>query len=179
MGRSTHDYLVSVFLCPLVLTFSPLSSAISQEADAIISFGLWSVFEDEVACWAASEVDEINSDFGALDLEKAMMFVSFFHQQPVPEVSFALGDCCEELLVAHLGDAQADFLSDDEGYYFPVEDDRDLLFALLGSRQLALSTPNASEPVVTFSLDGFKDAYNHLSKMCDFTHVDFMEGGVT
>ena len=78
-----------------------------------------------------------------------------------------------------MGYAQADFISDDEGYYFPVEDDRDLLFALLGSQQLALSVPETSETVATFSLDGFKDAYNHLSKMCDFTHVDFMEGGVT
>lgn len=171
--------LVSALLCACCLGFSYPHCAFGQDADAIVSFGAWSVFKDSVTCWAASSAEEVNTGPEADDDGSVMVYVSFFRKQPVPEISFALDDCCGDKVIADVGGVRADFVYDEDGIYFPAENERDLLFAFLASRQLSVYRPRSSQPVVTFSLMGFKGAYNHLANICEFKHADFTDGDVT
>lgn len=179
-SKKTHDATQSILalLSAFVTCFLLAPSVIAQEADAITSFGVWSIFKDDVACWAASSAEEVNTGSGVPSEESVTIYVSFFRKQPVPEISFLFGEGRGDTMIANVGGVQADFFSDEDGTYFAAERERDLLFAFLKSRQLALSPPSASQPTVTFSLEGFKDAYNHLAKICEFKHADFTDGVV-
>lgn len=154
-------------------------SSVAQEADALTSFGAWSIFKDDVACWAASAATEVNIKSDAINEDNVMMYVSFFQTQSVPQISFLIDTGLADSMIADAGGVRADFFSDGEGNYFATDSERDLLFAMLRSQQLALSSPASSTPIVTFSLDAFKDAYNHLAEICEFKQSDFFDSDVT
>lgn len=183
VGHIELGHFVGSLLCAGYLGFAYPHSAFGQEADAeadaIVSFGDWSVFKDDVACWAASSAEEINSDSDGINEEDVAMYVSFFRKQPVPEISFFLGGHVEDNMTAEVSEVRADFFSNQYGVYFAAESERDLIFALLDSRQLALSPASSSKPMATFSLEGFREAYNSLARICEFKHVDFTDGDVT
>jgi hypothetical protein len=162
-----------------VLSFATPNCGFGEEVDAITSFGAWSVFKDDVACWAASSAEEVNIDSDTINEEDLVMYVSFFYRQPVPEISFLGGNTLGDSAIATVGAVQADFFSDEDGSYFAVDSERTLLFAMLEAQQVDLSSRVSTKPMVAFSLEGFKEAYNSLARMCEFKPADFADGDVT
>ena len=83
----------SVIGCVIMLCSAQPSA--SKDAIATTSFEDWSVFEDEVACWAASEAfQEPGADTSS---EQHLMFVTFFYGVQIPEISFKLEVAVERL----------------------------------------------------------------------------------
>ncbi|MHA7852522.1 hypothetical protein [Roseovarius sp.] len=151
----------------------------AQEVDGIASFGSWSIFKDDVACWAASAAEEVTVGHDKVNAEAILANVAFFRKQPFPEISFMVGGILGEKFTVEAGGIRAQVVLDDDVTYFTEDKEVDLLFAFLRSSNLVLLRPNSEQPAVTFSLDGFQDAYNLLAKTCEFKHADFAFDDVT
>lgn len=149
--------------CVMMLSFTQPSEA--QEATASASFEDWSVFEDEVACWAASEAFEEPKESTAQ--EERLMFVTFFYGSQTPEISFNVGSCCEKTAYARINEHTLSLTYDDETY-FPAVNEIDFLLQALRSEKLEIVDTETNEIFLWFSLIGFREAYNHLARTCNF-----------
>ena len=90
-----------------------------------------------------------------------------------------VGEILGKKFTVEAGGISAGAVLDDDVTYFTEDKEVDLLFAFLRSSNLVLLTPNSEQPAVTFSLEGFQDAYNLLAKTCEFKHADFAFDDVT
>lgn len=142
--------------------------SVSQDAIATTSFEDWSVFEDEVACWAASEAfQEPGVD---TSLEQHLMFVTFFYGVQIPEISFNVGSCCGASAYARSNNNTLPLFYEDENY-FPTDSEIDFLLQILRGEKLELLAKENNEVFLWFSLLGFREAYNHLAKTCEFNPI--------
>lgn len=156
-------HMSPVIGCVMMLCVTQPSEA--QEATASASFEDWSVFEDEVACWAASEAFEEPKESTAQ--EERLMFVTFFYGSQTPEISFNVGSCCGKTAYARINEHTLSLIYDDETY-FPAVNEIDFLLQALRSDRLEIVDTETNEIYLWFSLNGFREAYNHLARTCNF-----------
>ena len=156
----------SVIGCVIMLCSA--QPAVSQDAIATTSFKDWSVFEDEVACWAASEAfQEPGVDTSS---EQHLMFVTFFYGVQIPEISFNVGSCCGTSAYARSNNNTLPLFYEDENY-FPTDSEIDFLLQILRGEKLELLAKESNEVFLWFSLLGFREAYNYLAKTCEFNPI--------
>ena len=132
-------------------------------ADAIASYGDWSVFKDEEMCWVATDTDIVEtSDKASVNLTPfAFLFFQEGSMQPV--ISFELEELVRPDMIAEVGGKAVDLVLAD-GTLF-TDNDTELLFQMLQGGMMVVGD---DENYAAFSLYGLRDAYNHVAKICDF-----------
>ncbi len=152
----------------VMLSFVAVEAFAAEEVDVDQEFESWSAFFAEDDCWIASFFNSKTTD----DVLEVYYFVTFHRSLPVPRISilpsegFKLG----ETLPVNVGEVDYEFIAH-EGMAYPTDDDEMVLFKkMLNSEPLTavLIDANGTNHEAYISYAGFRDAYNYLSRECDF-----------
>jgi len=153
-------------------------------AEKSIVIGDWLITSDETACWASALIaeDPINDEY---DPNKDFQFtVSFHNGVSWPQftiISVTPGKTVTNASVK-FNEIKFDFvIIGDTAFSLPKED-RDIIFNMLNNKtpEIILEI-NDKEifPTPSVSLNGFKEAYNVLSKICSFNNLPRAMDGVS
>ena len=139
-----------------------------------LGIGDWLTSFDDETCWISAHVYSLPSEDEERYYHKDIYFnVAFHNGSPQPEFSIFTDDIDkynEEVMVSVAS----------KTYEFPVvvgtafsrsRNDRDILFKMLkGNSPSFVLNVEATEtsPALSVPLDGFKEAYNYISKKCSF-----------
>jgi hypothetical protein len=149
----------------LLVTIAVVSPAVAEEAeaDAIASYGHWSVFKDEEMCWVATYTDIVETSGETSVNLDPFAFVSFQEGSMQPVISFELEELVAPDMTAKVGGREVDLVLADGALF--TDNDTELLFQMLENDILLISN---DETLVAFNLYRLRDAYNHVAKICDF-----------
>ena len=142
------------------------------------------ITSDDTACWASALIaeDPINDEY---DPNKDFQLtVSFHNQVPLPQ--FTITSVTEGKAVTSasviFNEDKLDFVVDDDTAFSLPKDDRDIIFNMLDERipHVILSINNEElQPTPSVSLNGFRKAYNYMSKQCAFDKLPKAARGVS
>ena len=144
----------------------------------------WLVNFDDTVCWATALIaeDPINDEY---DSSKDFQFtVSFHNGDTVPQftiISVTPGKTVTSATIKFEDDKFEYTVIGDTAFSL-AEDDRDIIFNMLeGKVPYVLLNINYEEiiPTPSVSLDGFKKAYNYMSKKCAFSTLPKAARGVS
>lgn len=154
--------LATVILCSLANT------AMSEEYyDVERAFGDWGAYRDGNDCWIVTHpLIDVGDPW-----EDALFYVTFHDLLPVPSISIMLTIPVNEEhgLNVQLGDQQLGFTLSN-GFAFPDKGvDIPILKSMVASKTFMFEVLTVERGIVepSISYDGFRDAYNYLSKACD------------
>jgi hypothetical protein len=170
-GSLMKSILVAIYA--IWAPYAVLAAGQSDETDATASFNDWSAFFEEDSCWIATQP----GSRGEVIHEEVFLFVAFQKRLALPEISLhttqefvdstvtlGVDDQTFELIVRD----DTAFSIDDDGLvilkHFLAGDHSTVTFQLSGLDKM-------SGPI---SASGFRDAYNFLSRNCDFRFVPYM-----
>ena len=133
----------------------------------------WLITSDETACWASALIaeDPINDEY---DPNKDFQLtVSFHNRVPLPQFTITSVTQGKTVTSASVkfNELILDFVVIDDTAFSLPKDDRDIIFNMLEGKvpYVLLSINNEDiNPTPSVSLDGFKKAYNYISKICSF-----------
>ena len=160
---------VSLFFVVTCICLTTGSSA-DENFDPIAEFDEWALFQDEGACWLTSNPVFISKPEEAA--EKYYLFVSFFFGSAEPEISYYLNGSGGDDRVAYAGEEVSDLFFHEDTYYPYSHDDITFLMSMLKSDQVSIHPVGSDVPEVKFSLDGFREAYNEVARVCEFNSLD-------
>lgn len=155
----------------VILTIALSHTAIAQTHESIAEFKAWGVFKDEGVCWIST-----NPTF-TKDLEAADRYahVSFFYGRHIPEISFYTPGCCGLTVSARTQSYKMPLKYRVDTYFSAKRDETNFLLSLLRSSTVEIVDDSSGERILSFSLAGFKEAYNQVSKICDFRPLNLNE----
>ena len=172
MIKKTITFLIFIFM----------SSQIWAEESIVIDD--WLITSDDTACWASALIaeDPINDEY---DPNKDFQLtVSFHNRVPLPQ--FTITSITEGKTVTSasikFNEDKLDFVVDDGTAFSLPKDDRDIIFNMLDQRipYVLLSIDNKEiHPTPSVSLEGFKEAYNYMSKQCTFDKLPKAARGIS
>ena len=160
---------LAIKLIVLILTF--LFSHVRAEESIVIDN--WLINFDGTVCWASALIteDPINDEY---DTSEDFQFtVSFHNGDTVPQftiISVTQGKTVTSATVKFEDDKFEYTVIEDTAFSLP-ENDRDIIFNMLeGKVPYVLLGINNEDiyPTPSVSLNGFKKAYNDISKICSF-----------
>ena len=164
----------------LIFIFVPLQ--IWAENSTVIDD--WLITSDDTACWASALIaeDPINDEY---DPNKDFQLtVSFHNRVPLPQ--FTITSVTEGKAVTSasvkFNEDKLDFVVVDDTAFSLPKDDRDIIFNMLDERipHVILSINNEElQPTPSVSLNGFRKAYNYMSKQCAFDKLPKAARGVS
>jgi hypothetical protein len=164
----------------ILLAFILASLAVHANAEDMIDvdkeFEDWSAFFAEDDCWIASYFNAKSND----EVFEVFYFVSFHRGSPQPRISIAPngGFVLDDTLLVELGGKNYELIAY-EGIAYPMDDDEMVLFEkMLNSEPITsvLTDANGTNYEAYISYAGFRDAYNYISRECDFNfNVDFSD----
>ena len=133
----------------------------------------WLINFDDTVCWATASIteDPFNDEYDPS--EDFQFTVSFHNGDTVPQftiISVTPGKTVTSATVKFKDDKFEYTVIEDTAFSLP-EDDRDIIFNMLEGKvpYVLLSINNEDiNPTPSVSLDGFKKAYNYISKICSF-----------
>ena len=151
----------------LIFTYSNVRAEESYVLDD------WLINFDDTVCWTTASIteDPFNDEYDSS--EDFQFTVSFHNGDTVPQftiISVTQGKAVTSATVKFGGDKFEYTVIDDTAFSLP-EDDRDIVFNMLeGIVPYVLLGINNEDihPTPSVSLDGFKKAYNYISKICSF-----------
>jgi hypothetical protein len=155
----------------VALFFLLMSSVTWAEESEVIND--WLINFDDTVCWATASIteDPFNDEYDSS--EDFQFTVSFHNGDTVPQftiISVTQGKAVTSATVKFGGDKFEYTVIDDTAFSLP-EDDRDIVFNMLEGKvpYVLLGINNEDiHPTPSVSLDGFKKAYNYISKICLF-----------
>jgi hypothetical protein len=155
-------------LLAVMLSFSAVQAFAEEEIDVDRKFEDWSVFFAEDDCWIASFFNSKTTD----EVLEVYYFVAFHRSSPVPRISIAPSEGFKlgETVSVNVGEVNYEFIAH-EGMAYPMDDDEMRLFkSMLNSEPLTsvLVDVSGSSHEAYISYDGFRDAYNYISRECSF-----------
>ena len=164
----------------LIFIFMPLQ--ICAEESIIIDD--WLITSDDSACWASALIaeDPIND---AYDPNKDFQLtVSFHNRVPLPQFTITSVTKGKTVTSASVkfNEVKLDFIVDDGTAFSLPKDDRDIIFNMLDEIiPYVLLSINSEEmqPTPSVSLNGFKEAYNYMSKQCAFDKLPKAARGIS
>ena len=172
MIKKTITFLIFIFM----------SSQIWAEESIVIDD--WLITSDDTACWASALIaeDPINDEY---DPNKDFQLtVSFHNRVPLPQ--FTITSVTEGKTVTSasvkFNEDKLDFVVVDDTAFSLPKDDRDIIFNMLDERipHVILSINNEEmQPTPSVSLNGFRKAYNYMSKQCAFDKLPKAARGVS
>ena len=178
--RSFKLRKLAIKLIVLILTF--LFSHVRAEESIVIDN--WLINFDGRVCWATALIteDPINDEY---DTSEDFQFtVSFHNGDTVPQftiISVTPGKTVTSATIKFEDDKFEYTVIGDTAFSL-AEDDRDIIFNMLeGKVPYVLLNINYEEiiPTPSVSLDGFKKAYNYMSKKCAFSTLPKAARGVS
>ena len=164
----------------LIFIFVPLQ--IWAENSTVIDD--WLITSDETACWASALIaeDPINDEY---DPNKDFQItVSFHNRVPLPQFTITSVTQGKTVTSASVkfNELILDFVVIDDTAFSLPKDDRDIIFNMLDERipHVILSINNEEmQPTPSVSLNGFRKAYNYMSKQCAFDKLPKAARGVS
>jgi hypothetical protein len=160
----------------LILCIATSSTHVfAQEAEVIVSFEEWEVAKDDVACWISAEASFVADD--DIRLPNAIMSVAFFYGNHNPEISFSTPGCCGVDVSAHTESYVMPLTFYEYTHFSQRNGELDFLLNLLKSSYVDIKTDVNDERIMSFSLAGFRDAYNEISRICEFRSLDLRGRG--
>ena len=149
---------------------------ICSPASALETLGVgdWLTSFDRETCWIAAHVYSLPSEDEERYYHKDIYFnVAFQNGSPQPEFSIFTNNINKynEKVVVSLGSATYEFPVVIGTAFSRSRNDRDILFKMLkgNSPSFVLKVGSTETlPVLSVPLDGFKEAYNYISKKCSF-----------
>jgi hypothetical protein len=154
--------LATVILCSLANT------AMSEEYyDVERAFGDWGAYRDGNDCWIVTHpLIDVGNPW-----EDAFFYVTFHDLLPVPSISilFTIPVNEERGISVQLDDQALEFTFVDGIAYPDKGEDIPFLKSMIASERLMFEVSRADGGVTapSISYDGFRDAYNYLSRACD------------
>lgn len=155
----------------LILTIGFSHTAMASWFENIAEFEAWGVFKDAGVCWIAANPIKFENSAAA----EKFAYVSFFYGSHVPEISFFTPDCCEGPVSARTESYMMPLQYKGDTYFSARTNETDFLLSLLRSSIVEIIDVSSEERLLSFSLAGFKDAYNHVSKICYFRPINLKE----
>jgi len=159
-----------------------MSSQIWAEESDVIND--WLITFDDTACWATALIteDPINDEYDPT--EDFQFTVSFHNGISWPQftiISVTPGKTVTNASVK-FNEIQFDFVVIEDTAFSLPKEDRDIIFNMLNNKtpEILLEI-NSKEifPTPSVSLNGFKEAYNVLSKICSFNNLPRAMDGVS
>ena len=177
------DYTLRIWLKKIIcLIFIFFFTNLRAEESYVLDD--WLVNTDDTVCWATALIteDPINDEY---DSSKDFQFtVSFHNGDTVPQftiISITPGKTVTSATVKFEDDKFEYTVIEDTAFSLP-ENDRDIIFNMLeGKVPYVLLNINYEEiiPTPSVSLEGFKKAYNYMSKKCAFSTIPKAARGVS
>ena len=133
----------------------------------------WLINFDDTVCWATASITEDPSNDEYDPSEDFQFTVSFHNGDTVPQftiISITQGKTVTSATVKFEDDKFEYTVIEDTAFSLP-EDDRDIIFNMLEDKvpYVLLGINNEDiYPTPSVSLNGFKEAYNQISKICSF-----------
>ena len=158
----------SILSAFIVCIFSPIFAL------ETLGVGDWLTSFDRETCWIAAHVYSLPSEDEERYYHKDIYFnVAFQNGSPQPEFSIFTDniDKYNEKVVVSLGSATYEFPVVIGTAFSRSRNDRDILFKMLKGNSPSFTLKVGSTetlPVLLVPLDGFKEAYNYISKKCSF-----------
>ena len=159
--------IVALTLC------APLAAAASDSSnqnEAAAIFDQWDAFFEETSCWIATL--PLMEDGSSPD--EVALYVAFHMQLPIPEISFQTEErFVGDAIRVKIGDQSYDFEVDDDTAFAPVKSELTILKSLLVGNDMSVTFQlvGLEEASGKISTNGFRDAYNFLSRDCEFKFV--------
>lgn len=152
-----------------MLMLSVSQSAVAQEqVDVDRSFESWHVFMDEDDCWMATYAEFAD----AAPEYDIYYFVTFHRRTPEPKLSLFpfKGDTSRHQLSLNVGRESFNLFVANDFAYPTDEDELEIFRHMLKDEPIAFSmlNPKGGDFNASISYSGFRDAYNYLSKQCNF-----------
>jgi hypothetical protein len=160
--------IFQLFLCIVASS----THVAAQEAEVIVSFEEWEVAKDDVACWISADASFVADD--DIRLPNAIMSVAFFFGNHSPEISFSTPGCCEVDVSAHTESYVMPLTFYEYTHFSQRVGELDFLLNLLQSSYVDIKTDVNDERIMSFSLAGFRDAYNEISSICEFRPLNLL-----
>ena len=164
----------------LIFIFMPLQ--ICAEESIIIDD--WLITSDDTTCWASALIaeDPINDEYDPN--KNFQLTVSFHNRVPLPQFTITSVTKGKTVTSASVkfNEVKLDFIVDDGTAFSLPKDDRDIIFNMLDERipHVILSINNEElQPTPSVSLNGFRKAYNYMSKQCAFDKLPKAARGVS
>jgi hypothetical protein len=135
----------------------------------------WLISIDDVACWISTHPIKRSSIASNKQHDVGTYFnVAFQYGSPQPEFSISKTaiEKHNKTVDVKVGSRVFEFIADEDIVFSKLSDDRDFLFQMLGGNTTSfrLTGSDNINPVNFFiSLEGFKSAYNHIAKECNFS----------
>ena len=164
----------------IIFTFFP----VQIWAEKSIEIDDWLITSDDTACWASALIaeDPINDEY---DPNKDFQLtVSFHNRVPLPQFTITSVTQGKTVTSASVkfNELILDFVVIDDTAFSLPKDDRDIIFNMLDERipHVILSINNEElQPTPSVSLNGFRKAYNYMSKQCAFDKLPKAARGIS
>ena len=177
------DYTLRIWLKKIIcLIFIFFFTNLRAEESYVLDD--WLVNTDDTVCWATALIteDPINDEY---DSSKDFQFtVSFHNGDTVPQFTIISVTPGKTVTSANIKfeDDKFEYKVIGDTAFSLAEDDRDIIFNMLeGKVPYVLLNINYEEiiPTPSVSLEGFKKAYNYMSKKCAFSTLPKAAKGVS
>lgn len=169
-GYASFKRVAVIAAFTLCAPLAAVSSDSSDQNEAAAVFDQWDAFFEETSCWIATL--PIMKDGGSL--EDAALYVAFHARLPIPEVSFQTEESfVGDVIRVKVGDQRYDFEIDKDTAFAPVESEITILKLLLAGQDMTVTfqLEGLAETSGNISANGFREAYNFLSRNCEFKFV--------
>lgn len=141
-----------------------------EENEAAAIFDQWDAFFEEGSCWIATL--PIMKD--GTSPENVALYAAFHMRLPTPEISFQTEDrFAGEVVGLYVEGQLFKFEVDDDTAFASVESELRILKLLLAGYDMTVTYQLSGFDEVSgkIAASGFRDAYNFLSRSCDFQFV--------
>ena len=135
----------------------------------------WLISIDDVACWISTHPIKRSSIAGNKQHDVGTYFnVAFQNGSPQPEFSISKTTIQKhnKTVGVKIGSRVFEFIADEDIVFSKMSDDRDILFQMLGGNTTSfqlIGSDNINPVNFFISLEGFRSAYNHIAKECNFS----------
>lgn len=151
-------------------SLAAVASASSEQNESAAVFDQWDAFFEETSCWIATL--PLMKDGSSP--EEVALYVAFHMQLPIPEISFQTEErFVGDFIRVKVGDQSYAFEIDADTAFAPVESELMILKFLLSGHDMAVTyqLEELAEVSRKTTARGFRDAYNFLSRNCEFKFV--------
>jgi hypothetical protein len=169
-GYASFERVAEIAAFTLCAPLAAVSSDSSGQNEAAAVFDQWDAFFEETSCWIATL--PIMKDGGSL--EDAALYVAFHARLPTPEISFQTEESfVGDVIRVKVGDQSYDFEIDEDMAFASVENEITILKLLLAGQDMVITIQleGLAEASGKVSANGFHEAYNFLSRTCEFKFI--------
>jgi hypothetical protein len=165
---------MKILLTAAAVLFALVAAQVSaeEEIDAEKEFKDWAAFIDGGDCWIATLFEHKKAD----EVLSTYYFVTFHNRSPQPRISIIpSSDYNTDLMLPLIVGGVTYELEMFEGAAFPIDDEEEMSIfrKMLDSEPVSftLKHGDGESHELDVSYLGFRDAYNYLSRACEFDYT--------